>query len=42
VILEKELSITTDPRAVYLKDDAIRILWDLGVRKQLKDLGHGI
>ena len=42
MILEKELEITTDPRAVYLNGDAVRILWDLGLRKQLADLGHGI
>ena len=42
MILEKELEITTDPRAVYLNGDAVRILWDLGLREQLADLGHGI
>lgn len=42
MILEKELEITTDPRAVYLNGDAVRILWDLGLREQLADLGHGM
>lgn len=40
MILEQQLEITQDPRAVYLNGDAVRILWNLGVREQFKDIGH--
>ncbi|OTB01147.1 hypothetical protein M426DRAFT_14720 [Hypoxylon sp. CI-4A] len=40
IILEKELEITRDPRAVYLTNDAIRILWDLGLGDRLPEIGH--
>ncbi|KAI2632549.1 monooxygenase-like protein [Hypomontagnella submonticulosa] len=40
VLLEKELGITQDPRGVYLTNDAVRILWDLGVGDCLEKIGH--
>ncbi|KAI1084699.1 monooxygenase-like protein [Whalleya microplaca] len=40
VIFEKELEITQDPRAVYLANDAVRILWDVGLGEDMKDIGH--
>ncbi|KAI1506405.1 monooxygenase-like protein [Biscogniauxia marginata] len=39
VILEKETEITLDPRGVSLNHDAIRILWNLGIGDQMKDIG---
>lgn len=42
LILEKEQDVTEDPRGVYLAEDAIRILYELGIRDQMKKIGHGI
>ena len=41
IILEKERGITEDPRGVYLAGDAVRIIWDIGIREQMADIGHG-
>ena len=41
VILEKEQGITEDPRGVYLAGDAVRILYDIGIRDQMAAIGHG-
>ena len=41
IILEKEVSITHDPRGVYLNGDAVRILSDLGVERTFRKVGHG-
>jgi hypothetical protein len=40
IILEKEQGITEDPRGVYLAGDAVRILWDIGIREQMAVIGH--
>ena len=40
IILEKEQGITEDPRGVYLAGDAVRVLWDIGIREQMADIGH--
>lgn len=41
MILEKERGVTEDPRGVFLAADAVRILWDLGINDQFKDIGYG-
>ncbi|KAI0599778.1 monooxygenase-like protein [Biscogniauxia sp. FL1348] len=40
IILEKEIEITQDPRAVCLTHDAIRILWSLGIGHEMANIGH--
>ena len=40
IILEKEQGITEDPRGVYLAGDAVRVLWYIGIREQMADIGH--
>ncbi|KAI0853844.1 hypothetical protein F5Y00DRAFT_269213 [Daldinia vernicosa] len=42
VILEKESDITQDPRGVYLTNDAVRILWNLGLGDSLEEIGHAL
>lgn len=40
IILERDREITQDPRGVYLAGDAIRILWSLGLGKEMSTIGH--
>ncbi|KAI1253335.1 hypothetical protein MGN70_005543 [Eutypa lata] len=42
ILLEKETGITHDPRGVYLTNEAVRILWDLGIGSDLKKIGHDV
>lgn len=41
VILEKEESITQDPRGVVLTGDALRSLYALGLGKYISSIGQG-
>ncbi|KIW02534.1 uncharacterized protein PV09_05992 [Verruconis gallopava] len=40
IILEKEAKVTEDPRGVYLAQDAIRILHNIGIGDRMKEIGH--
>ncbi|KAI3317507.1 hypothetical protein HD806DRAFT_367660 [Xylariaceae sp. AK1471] len=40
IILEKDLKITEDPRGVAITHDAVRICWDLGLGRDMYNIGH--
>ncbi|KKA20194.1 Uncharacterized protein T310_5763, partial [Rasamsonia emersonii CBS 393.64] len=40
IILEKEVNVADDPRGVFLAADALRVLWQIGIEKDIPSIGH--